>query len=55
MRERAGFGAILPLFLLASAGMADAQDFNQFFGFGDSTIDSGFYKLLPNPGGGRDI
>jgi len=52
MRGRAGFGAVLPLFLLASAGMAAAQEFNQFIGFGDSTIDSGFYRVLPNPGGG---
>ena len=49
---RLQFAAVLSLILLASAGMANAQNFNQFFGFGDSTIDSGFYKALPAPGGG---
>src|SRR5262245_61105229 len=29
-----------------------AQPFNQVVVFGDSNIDSGFYKALPNPGGG---
>jgi outer membrane lipase/esterase len=39
--------------MLAAAGCdAHAQSFNQFVGFGDSTIDSGFYRALPNPGGG---
>ena len=28
------------------------QNYNQFIGFGDSTIDSGFYKILSSPGGG---
>ena len=45
-RIRARFAVALPLLLLASAGMADAQNFNQFLGFGDSTIDSGFYNEL---------
>jgi outer membrane lipase/esterase len=36
---------------LASANPAGAQNFNQFIGFGDSTIDSGFYKALASPGG----
>jgi outer membrane lipase/esterase len=31
---------------------AAAQSFNQFFGFGDSTIDSGAYRILASPGGG---
>ena len=29
-----------------------AQPFNQVIVFGDSNVDSGFYKALPNPGGG---
>jgi outer membrane lipase/esterase len=36
----------------ALAGPAAAQSFNQFFGFGDSTIDSGYYRILASPGGG---
>ena len=45
--------SIVPLLALAVTGSsASAQSFNQFFGFGDSSIDSGFYKVLPNPGGG---
>jgi outer membrane lipase/esterase len=45
--------AIVPSFILAVASSsAQAQSFNQFVGFGDSTIDSGFYKALPSPGGG---
>jgi outer membrane lipase/esterase len=31
---------------------AQAQSFNQMLVFGDSTVDSGFFKALPNPGGG---
>ena len=31
---------------------AAAQNFNQALVFGDSTVDSGFYRALPNPGGG---
>jgi outer membrane lipase/esterase len=31
---------------------AASQTFNQFIGFGDSTIDSGYYRTLPAPGGG---
>jgi outer membrane lipase/esterase len=34
------------------AGPAVGQTLNQFVGFGDSTIDSGYYRALPNPGGG---
>lgn len=34
--------------LLANAGPAAAQSFNQFFGFGDSTIDTGNYRGLVN-------
>ena len=29
--------------------------FNQFFGFGDSSIDSGFYRALSSPGGGANF
>ena len=35
--------------LTAAAGYADAQNFNQFVVFGDSNVDSGFYRALPNP------
>jgi outer membrane lipase/esterase len=38
--------------LLAFASPAAAQSFNQAIIFGDSSVDSGYYKLLPNPGGG---
>ncbi len=34
-----------------ASGPAAAQTLNQFIGFGDSTIDSGYYRALPNPGG----
>jgi phospholipase/lecithinase/hemolysin len=37
--------------LLAWAKPSLAQPFNQVIVFGDSNIDSGFYKALPNPGG----
>lgn len=37
---------------VALASSAAAQSFNQFFGFGDSTIDSGYYRILASPGGG---
>ncbi|HEY2137465.1 MAG TPA: autotransporter domain-containing protein [Xanthobacteraceae bacterium] len=37
---------------LLGATTASAQSFNQAIVFGDSTVDSGFYKALPNPGGG---
>src|SRR4051794_14369872 len=40
---------------VASVGMISqtlAQSFNQAIIFGDSTVDSGFYKVLGNPGGG---
>ena len=32
-----------------------AQPFNQVIVFGDSNVDSGFYKALPNPGGGTNF
>jgi outer membrane lipase/esterase len=45
----------LVVVLAAAGGSAHAQSFNQFIGFGDSTIDSGFYRALPNPGGGANF
>jgi outer membrane lipase/esterase len=46
---------ILGLGSLAFAGAASAQSFNQAIVFGDSSVDSGFYKALPNPGGGTNF
>jgi outer membrane lipase/esterase len=40
----------LALAIAAGAEPASAQSLNQFIGFGDSTIDSGFYKALSGPG-----
>src|SRR5262249_12623174 len=37
---------------VVASGPAASQNFNQFVGFGDSTIDSGYYRALPSPGGG---
>lgn len=36
--------------LLLSTPFAYGQSFNQVNVFGDSTVDSGYYKILPNPG-----
>jgi outer membrane lipase/esterase len=36
----------------AAAQRAAAQSFSQVIVFGDSNVDSGYYKLLSNPGGG---
>jgi outer membrane lipase/esterase len=44
MKVRTG---IFALCLLAYAGAASAQSFNQFIGFGDSTVDSGWYRVTP--------
>ena len=45
--------AIALLFVLTAAiDGAAAQTFNQFVGFGDSSIDSGYYRTLSSPGGG---
>ena len=38
--------------LFVASAQAEAQTFNQFVAFGDSNVDSGFYRALPNPGGG---
>src|SRR5262245_49538144 len=48
-------GIALSVILAAASGSAEAQSFNQFVGFGDSSIDSGFYRTLPNPGGGANF
>ena len=45
-------GAIVAAGLVFASGSAASQTFNQFVGFGDSTIDSGAYRSLPSPGGG---
>jgi outer membrane lipase/esterase len=37
-----------PIFVAAPA---QAQSFSQMLVFGDSSVDAGFYKALPNPGG----
>lgn len=41
--------------LLFGAVPATAQPFTQALVFGDSTVDSGFYRALPNPGGGANF
>ncbi len=46
MNLRWGLGAIAAL---AFAGSASAQNYNQAIVFGDSNVDSGFYRGLPNP------
>ena len=46
---------VLSSILAAVGGRADAQSFNQFVGFGDSTIDSGFYRALPFPAPARAV
>jgi outer membrane lipase/esterase len=38
--------------VLLASPIASAQSFTQAIIFGDSTVDAGFYKALPNPGGG---
>jgi outer membrane lipase/esterase len=43
---------ILAAGLVFASGPAFSQSFNQFVGFGDSTIDSGAYRTLTSPGGG---
>lgn len=40
--------------ILANAPAA-GQTLNQFIGFGDSTIDSGYYRALPSPGSGSAL
>jgi outer membrane lipase/esterase len=53
MRPRVAhlLSALAPL-LVAGPGVAAAQSFNQMFVFGDSSVDSGYYRVLATPGGG---
>jgi outer membrane lipase/esterase len=44
--------AAVALGLVFASSPAVSQTFSQFFGFGDSTIDSGAYRVLASPGGG---
>jgi outer membrane lipase/esterase len=49
---------VLSFILAVASSRAQAQSFNQFVGFGDSTIDSGYFRGLPagtNPGGGPNF
>jgi outer membrane lipase/esterase len=46
------WSGIVTAALVVASGSAGAQTFNQFIGFGDSTIDSGAYRVLASPGGG---
>ena len=46
--------AIVVAGLVFASGPAASQTFNQFVGFGDSTIDSGAYRILAAPGGGTN-
>jgi outer membrane lipase/esterase len=48
----AGVLAAVAGVLLFANGPAAGQTLNQFIGFGDSTIDSGYYRSLASPGGG---
>jgi outer membrane lipase/esterase len=41
--------AIMAAGLLLASSPASSQSFSQFFGFGDSTIDSGAYRVLNSP------
>jgi outer membrane lipase/esterase len=49
----AGAFTVATTVLISSNGPAASQPLNQFIGFGDSSIDSGYYRVLPNPGGGN--
>jgi phospholipase/lecithinase/hemolysin len=37
---------------LATVSLVNAQQFSRFVVLGDSSVDSGFYRKLTNPGGG---
>ncbi len=52
MRIQVGLAAAC---LTALAGAASAQSFNQFIGFGDSTVDSGWYRNLAFPTGNATV
>jgi outer membrane lipase/esterase len=41
--------------MVFASAPAAAQNFNQFVGFGDSTIDSGAYRSFASPGGGLNF
>lgn len=45
--------AVLVAGLLLASGPAWSQTFSQFVGFGDSSIDSGYYRTITNPRGGN--
>ena len=49
------FSAIVAVGFAFVSGPAASQTFNQFIGFGDSTIDSGAYRSLASPGGGANF
>ncbi len=51
-KQFAGALAVAAVFLTSANKPAASQTLNQFIGFGDSTIDSGYYRSLPSPGGG---
>ena len=50
MATKTGF--LAGLTLLLSTQVSLGQAFNQAIVFGDSTVDSGYFKVLKNPGGG---
>jgi outer membrane lipase/esterase len=51
-RDFAGVLAVATAAFLLTDKPAASQTLNQFIGFGDSTIDSGYYRSLASPGGG---
>ena len=55
-RENNVFVGILTVAgVLVFTGPAAGQSFNQFVGFGDSSIDSGSYRSLTSPRGGANF
>jgi outer membrane lipase/esterase len=48
-------GILIVAGALSFAGPAAGQSFNQFVGFGDSSIDSGSYRSLTSPRGGANF
>src|SRR5271154_944192 len=48
----AAFVMAIGIVLLSLTQTSAAQSFTQVIVFGDSNVDSGFYRLLGNPGGG---
>src|SRR5215813_2105711 len=49
-RERIAASLLAGGILVLCQGPASSQTFNQFVGFGDSSIDSGYYRALASPG-----